>query len=186
MRSGEAFYPAPVLGYLREAWVAWYVIGWCCAMYDMKRRCTAQYRALCGPPAAVAAVHVPTCRAGALISRPDAHPSAVVATRRPLAGVSVIGRRWAAVACQARREVFPTAVSPKLREGGCSGATAVHSPRATAPQGQPGVASLGLDGLLRHSSSLEEGLTSTAKESCLRRSSLVRAWSCTTCARGKS
>ena len=34
----------------------------------------------------------------------------------------------------------PTAVSLKPRKGGCSGATAVHSPRATIPQGRSGVA----------------------------------------------
>ena len=42
-------------------------------------------------PAAVAAVRVPACRVGALIGRPGARLSAVGATRRPLAGVSVIG-----------------------------------------------------------------------------------------------
>ena len=56
-------------------------------MYVTKRR----YRASCGLPAAVAAVRVPTYRVGGLIGRPGARPSAVGATRRPLAGVSVIG-----------------------------------------------------------------------------------------------
>ena len=60
-------------------------------MCAMKRRRAAQYRALCGRlPAAVAAVRVPTCHVGALIGRIGACPSAVGATRRPLAGVSVI------------------------------------------------------------------------------------------------
>ena len=40
---------------------------------------------------------------------------------------------------------FPTAVSPELGDGGCSGATAVHARRAIAQS--PGVASLGLGGL---------------------------------------
>ena len=71
-------------------------------MCVMKRR----YRASCGLPAAVAAVRVPTYRVGAFIGRPGARSSAVRATRRPLAGVSVIGWRWAAVACQARRGGF--------------------------------------------------------------------------------
>ena len=40
---------------------------------------------------------------------------------------------------------FPTAVSPELGEGGCSGATAIHARRAIARS--PGVASLGFGGL---------------------------------------
>ena len=57
----------------------------------------------------------------------------------PLAG-AVGGSR---LSSQARG--FPTAVSPELGEGGCSGATAVHARRAIARS--PGVASLGLGGL---------------------------------------
>ena len=55
----------------------------------MKRRAVL-LSTFCGLLAAVAAVRVPTCRERALIGRrPGARPSAVGATRRPLAGVRV-------------------------------------------------------------------------------------------------
>ena len=71
-------------------------------MCATKRR----YRTSCGLSAAVAAVRVPTYCVGAFIGRPGARPSAVRATRRPLAEVSIIGGKWAAIACQARRGGF--------------------------------------------------------------------------------
>ena len=63
---------------------------------------TAVLRLVRLPAAVAAAVRVPTYRVGALIGRPGARPSAVRATRRLLAGMSVIGRRWATVACHRR------------------------------------------------------------------------------------